>query len=447
MTENRDMVNRSRRLITAITMVLTLVLVAIPYELSAESDVIDDPDMLPPSDLTTILVETPEGISELTLEYFQHFDTPDTVRVMGDIYLWWLSRNADEELVHAYAPLPHVSVTAFNIFGQPLTVSDYEVTADSDNEGGRSEFEFDVSVDGPTPIVVVFEADGWIQSTTYSGERINDTFVPTISWIAGLSTSKPTVLNIAIPTVGQLFAAGGQEAVNAQLDLLRSALGDNEQALVIWEEASKRAAKASSEIAEQAQRWPVTASCQECPIMVSVPGGTTSIDLSSVQIDDFDIGKYAVTRREFSRFIESTGYAMGSCNSATQVNDSEFTLEEVSGSEWRSPGFEQDEDDPVTCVSWNDAQAYVEWLSSFSGSSYRLLSYSEWFYVARETMNSPERTNVIGIVSDDVREFELIDDGRSLRIDPAEHAVASRDGPRHRGVILTGFRVGRTITR
>ena len=38
---------------------------------------------------------------------------------------------------------------------------------------------------------------------------------------------------------------------------------------------------------------------------------------------------------------------------------------------------------PVIYVSWNDAQEYVAWLSSQTGQTYRLLSESEWEYVAR----------------------------------------------------------------
>ena len=38
---------------------------------------------------------------------------------------------------------------------------------------------------------------------------------------------------------------------------------------------------------------------------------------------------------------------------------------------------------PVVNVSWEDARAYVEWLSGKTGEEYRLLSESEWEYVAR----------------------------------------------------------------
>ncbi len=38
---------------------------------------------------------------------------------------------------------------------------------------------------------------------------------------------------------------------------------------------------------------------------------------------------------------------------------------------------------PVTHVGWEDAQQYVQWLSNWTGQSYRLLSEAEWEYVAR----------------------------------------------------------------
>jgi formylglycine-generating enzyme required for sulfatase activity len=38
---------------------------------------------------------------------------------------------------------------------------------------------------------------------------------------------------------------------------------------------------------------------------------------------------------------------------------------------------------PVVNVSWNNAQAYVQWLSRKTGKRYRLLSEAEWEYAAR----------------------------------------------------------------
>jgi formylglycine-generating enzyme required for sulfatase activity len=37
----------------------------------------------------------------------------------------------------------------------------------------------------------------------------------------------------------------------------------------------------------------------------------------------------------------------------------------------------------VVCVNWDDAEAYVQWLSRKTGKHYRLLSEAEWEYAAR----------------------------------------------------------------
>jgi len=91
------------------------------------------------------------------------------------------------------------------------------------------------------------------------------------------------------------------------------------------------------------------------------------------------VSKYPVTVGEWARFVGATHYEAG---------DSCFTreagsLRERDGRNWRKVGYALTPDSPVVCVSWNDAQAYVQWLSTTTGHHYRLLSEAEYEYVNR----------------------------------------------------------------
>jgi formylglycine-generating enzyme required for sulfatase activity len=112
-----------------------------------------------------------------------------------------------------------------------------------------------------------------------------------------------------------------------------------------------------------------------------------------VSVKAFKLGRYEVTRGQFKRFVTATGYRTDAdrdegTKSGCAMVESAHKIDYHVGQSWRDPGFEQTDDHPVVCVSWNDAQAYILWLNQQSGQRFRLPTEAEWEYAARGSSSS-----------------------------------------------------------
>ena len=119
--------------------------------------------------------------------------------------------------------------------------------------------------------------------------------------------------------------------------------------------------------------------------MVRVPGWTENIGGESIEIDDFFIGRYEVTNREFKKFVDAGGYQSRhlwqhefiQLGRVIPREEAMSLFVDKSGrqgpSTWEAGSYPDGQDDhPVAGVSWYEAAAYAR----FTG--FELPTYQHW---------------------------------------------------------------------
>ena len=137
--------------------------------------------------------------------------------------------------------------------------------------------------------------------------------------------------------------------------------------------------------------------CPTCPEVVVIPPGSIIQGRNRNDVAEpvrfegpphkvtigysFAVGKTEVTTGQFKEFVEATSYVT---NDTCNIWDGKKAFP-TPNTGWRNPGYGRPaaDNEPGACLSWQDAEAYIKWLSAKTGHKYRLLSESEWEYVAR----------------------------------------------------------------
>jgi len=119
----------------------------------------------------------------------------------------------------------------------------------------------------------------------------------------------------------------------------------------------------------------VFADCERCPEMVVLPAGSFRMGAAPDEVGaqpwerpqrDVQVNSFALARTEVTFNMWEACVRGGGCRNY-RPNDR---------------GYGRG-DQPVLGISWNDAQAFVDWMSERTGRVYRLPSEAEWEYAAR----------------------------------------------------------------
>ena len=138
---------------------------------------------------------------------------------------------------------------------------------------------------------------------------------------------------------------------------------------------------------------PLLATEYIAPPMVNIPEGTFTMGSNignkrvgpahEVNVSAFQLAKYHVTVKEFKKFVDDMGYEVpATCDD--YIGENWMSGPDIRGTaSWKDNKRLFSDFQPVTCVRYDDAVSYANWLSEKTGKSYRLPTEQEWEYATK----------------------------------------------------------------
>ena len=111
------------------------------------------------------------------------------------------------------------------------------------------------------------------------------------------------------------------------------------------------------------------------------PAGTFMMELPTSVKGRFDNEKHRQVTLTKGLWMMETQVTLGMFKAF--VSDTGYESKGNTRYSWRNPGFIQDDNHPVTNVSWDDAVAFCKWLSIKTGQNITLPTEAQWEYSCR----------------------------------------------------------------
>lgn len=213
----------------------------------------------------------------------------------------------------------------------------------------------------------------------------------------GMKTNFDKALELAalVPAEGKVVV---DEIRQRRANLAGPLLEDARKAVAAWDKAAAKAAydktlliDPGNAVAQEGLRKLPTIGSAGFVFRDKLSDGGQGPDLVVLPGGRIAAGRFEVSRGEFRRY-----WGAGGSSAAKDVScrDRESVFRSSKKRGWQNPDIEQDDSHPVVCLSFDQAQGYVRWLSQRTGKTYRLMTSAEFDSLAREAKASCGEANL-----------------------------------------------------